>query len=177
MTKLVCESLEELNEIYGEGYTSTSTSSNYPEEAPEEKTVEAPAEEETEEQISPEELNNFIEEAFNNNTPDEAIYQVVAFMNANPYIHHQLGEIKGKDKYAEAADLLRSLYTNVVRAKKSGKKVSVSQFKKYIDEAKKLPDRRAAFSKVQAYFEMNPELFDLQETKGYKEIVEDFENR
>jgi len=171
MEKLVCESLEELNEIYGEGYTSTST---YQEEAPEATAEETP---EAEEEISPEEFVQFIEETITGNSPDEAIYEVVAFINAHPYIHHQLGEIKGKDKYGEGAEIMKDFYTNIVRAPKKGKKVSVAELKKYIDEAKKLPDKHAAFSKVHAYFEMNPELFDLQETKGYKEVIEDFEKR
>jgi len=169
MGRLVCESLEELNEIYGEGYTSSSTYSG--EEAPETTAEEAPV---AEEEISPEEFIQFIEETMTGNEPDEAIYQIVSFINAHPYIHHQLGEIKGKDKYAEGADIMREFYTNIVRAEGSKKKVSVAEFKKYIEEAKKLPDRRAATSKVQAYFEMHPELFDLQETKGYKEALQDF---
>jgi hypothetical protein len=169
MTKFVCESLEELNELYGEGYTSTPT---YGEESPEAAVEENPK---VEEEVDPKEFAKFVKKTIKDNTPDDVVYKIHDYVSKHPYIHNELGEDYNHVKYVEGADIIRKFWKETFDLKKNEKKkVSPKEFKKYFSDLKKLTNKRAAEAKAGAYFGLYPALYDLQDQEGYREVIEDF---
>lgn len=58
------------------------------------------------ERVSPEEFTAFVQGLIDSNmSAAQASYELKSFMDANPYMHEEIGEIEGRDMYKEGVDL------------------------------------------------------------------------
>lgn len=101
MKKFVCENLEELNELYnepeeGERVPSEVQDTMY--RTGKDRWEKRQAQIGSMEQIPVEEFDAFVDTLLD--LPfEEAVEQLKTFINEHPYIHEELGELEGRDKY------------------------------------------------------------------------------